>query len=144
MRSLKKLVRVAAPVVAVPLLALLVAAPANASTGGGCGWVENGTQACVSADGSDVVADFYINGAPRGCVGVDLWVYDNTQDTYFYKFLQGCSNGHYGWYTETPNADGLEDFPGINGHQYSSQISVETGDIPNLSSAYSNDLTFSN
>lgn len=143
MRSLKKLVRVAAPVIAVPLLALLVAAPANASTGGGCGWVEDGAVACTSADGSDVVADFYINGAPYGCTGVELMVYDDTQNTDFVKYLNGCSNGHYGWYTKTPNADGLEEFPGTNGHRYHSQISLEI-DLPPFPTAYSNDLTFSN
>lgn len=71
-------------------------------------------------------------------------VYDDTQDTDFSKFLQGCSNGHYGWYTKTPNADGLAEFPGTNGHQYHSQISLETGALPTDPTAYSNILTFSN
>ncbi|WP_394467884.1 hypothetical protein [Kutzneria buriramensis] len=135
--------RVAAPVITSSLLALLVSAPANASTGGGCGWVEDGATACVSADGPDVVADFYINGAPYGCADLWLTVYDDTQGTSFNKYLHGCSNGHYGWYTKTPNADGLKEFPGINGHRYSSQIALE-GFLPPYPTAYSEDLVFSN
>lgn len=142
MHSLKNLVRVAALAIAVPLFTLPFAAPANASTGGGCGWVEDGAQACISADGSDIVADFYITGQPADCAGVELYVIDDTQGTEFTKFLQGCSNGHYGWYTKTPNADGLAEFPGTNGHQYHSQLAWQTGNIPEIT-AYSNELTFS-
>lgn len=143
MLSVQKLVRVAALAIAVPLFTMPFAAPANASTDGGCGYIEDGAEACISANGSDIVADFYITGHPADCAGVEIYAIDDTQGTEFTKYLNGCSNGHYGWYTKTPNADGLEEFPGTNGHWYHAQLAWETGDIPEIT-AYSNNLLFSN
>ena len=139
---MKKLVRVATLATAVPLFALLVAVPANASTGGGCANIEDYGQACVSADGSDVVADFYITNPPPTCQSVRIDIWDFTLGTNFEKKLNGCSNGHYGWYTETPNADGLEDFPGTNGDHYQSDLIffVAGGEA----GGYSPDLLFTN
>ncbi|MEV6949843.1 hypothetical protein AB0N07_49755 [Streptomyces sp. NPDC051172] len=96
---------------------LLAATPASAASGGGCDPYGSGIAACISASGSDVLPDFYINVLPAHCQSVEFTLWDITANTRVWSTGVACKDMHGGpWHIHaTP------------GHAYDSELVVQTG-----------------
>lgn len=105
---------------------------ASASSGGGCGITQGNVAACVSAMGSLVNYDFYVNYVPSNCTKTTETITD-LDSGWARTVTDSCYTGHHGtWST-----------PGVNGHRYHTVATMWTTS-GNLPSSVSPTLTFSN
>jgi hypothetical protein len=100
------------------------------SSGGGCG-PDLLMEACISASGSYVEPDAYLQARP-GCQSVKFYVYDLTQGGTFGYSLPCGVNAH----------EGPFQLRGTQGHVYQSEL-IEIAFNTEIS-VYSKKLTFSN
>jgi len=123
--SMKATGRLSVAVLAAAAVGAINMPAANASSGGGCAAANGSTTVCISASGSHLEPDYYINNSAGTCSSVAVWVDDLNDNSLTIwsdsTVNSGCVTGHHGpWALDSSNTSGGV----VNGHRYVAYMQI--------------------
>ena len=102
-----------------------------AASHGGCSASGQFASACISASGSQVLPDAYVNSLPYGCSNIGFFAQDLTTGGYPVQATIGCHTGHFS-----------HPFPGVPGHVYQTILIYSYNNYAGTIPFYSPPLNF--